>query len=74
MSTIGLTPTWGEIGSSLWYLATSGQMVALNHMRSEHARAFAMAEAFAKLLPDLTEEQKDRASRILCEELKKQGF
>ena len=39
MSTIGLTPTWGEVGNSLWYLATSGQTVALNHMRSEHARA-----------------------------------
>ena len=74
MSTIGLTPTWGEIGSSLWYPATSGQTVALNHMHNEHARAFAMAEAFAKLLPDLTEGQKDKASRILCEELKKQGF
>ena len=74
MSTIGLTPTWGEVGNSLWHFATSGQMVALNYMRSEYARAFAMAEAFAKLLPDLTEEQKDKASRILCEELKKQGF
>lgn len=74
METIDMTPTWGEIGSSLWHFATSNQMFALNHLRSEHARAFAMAEAFAKLLPDLTDEQKDKASRILCEELKKQGF
>lgn len=74
MSTIDLTPTWGEVGNNLWYLAMSNQLDALNYVRNEYARAFAMAEVFAKLFPDMTEEQKDKASRILCEELKKQGF
>ena len=74
MKTIDLTPTWGNIGNIIWHLATSNEQRALKNSRSEHARAFAMAEAFAKLLPDLTEDQKDKASRILCAELKKQGF
>lgn len=74
MRTIDLTPTWGEIGNIIWRFATSNEQAALEHMHSELARAFAMAEVFAKIHTSLTEEQKDQASKILCEELVKQGF
>ena len=74
MRTIDLTPTWGEVGNIIWRFAVSNEQAALSHIHNEFARAFAMAEVFAKIHTSLTEEQKDQASNILCEELIKQGF
>jgi hypothetical protein len=74
MRTIDLTPTWGEVGNIIWRFATSNEQAALGHMHSEFARAFAMAEAFTKIYATLTEDQKDQASKVVCEELTKQGF
>jgi len=74
MRTVDLTPTWGNVGNIIWRFATSNEQRALKHSHSEFALAFAMAEVFAKIHTSLTEEQKDKASKILCEELVKQGF
>lgn len=74
MRTIDLTPTWGEVGNIVWRIAVSNEQAALGRMHSELARAFAMAEVFAKLYDSLTDAQKDQASKIICEELIKQGF
>lgn len=74
MRTIDLTPTWGEVGNIIWRFATSNEQAALEYMHNEFAQSFAMAEVFAKIYTSLTEEQKDQASKILCEELTKQGF
>ena len=74
MKAIDLTPTWGEVGNIIWRFAVSNEQAALSHIHNEFARAFAMAEAFSKLYKSFTEEQKDQASNILCEELTKQGF
>lgn len=74
MKTIDLTPTWGEVGNIVWRIAASNEQAALGHMHSEFARAFAMAEVFTKLYDSLTDAQKDQASKVLVEELTKQGF
>ena len=74
MRAIDLTPTWGEVGNIIWRFAVSNEQAALSHIHNEFARAFAMAEVFSKLYKSFTEEQKDQASKILCEELIKQGF
>ena len=74
MKEIDLTPTWGEVGNIIWRFAVSNEQAALSHIHNEFARAFAMAEVFSKLYTSLTEEQKNQASKILCEELIKQGF
>lgn len=74
MKETDLTPTWGEVGNIIWRFAVSNEQAALSHIHNEFARAFAMAEAFAKIHTSLTEEQKNQASKILCEELIKQWF
>ena len=74
MRTIDLTPTWGEVGNIIWRFATSNEQAALKHSHSEFARAFSMAEVFSRVYATLTEEQKDLATKVLCEELTKQGF
>lgn len=74
MRTIDLTPTWGEVGNIVWRIAVSNEQAAMSHMHSEFARAFAMAEVFTKLYDSLTDAQKDQASKIICEEMTKQGF
>ena len=74
MKEIDLTPTWGEAGNIIWRFAVSNEQAALKYMHNEFARAFAMAEVLAKIHTSLTEEQKDQASKIFCEELTKQGF
>ena len=74
MQTIDLTPTWGEVGNIIWRFATSNEQAALKHSHNEFARAFALAEAFSRIYATLTEDQKDQASKIVCEELAKQGF
>ena len=74
MRTIDLTPTWGEVGNIVWRFAVSNEQAALGHMHSEFARAFAMAEVFTKLYDSLTDAQKDQASKVLVDELTKQGF
>lgn len=74
MRTIDLTKTWGEAGNIVWRFATSNEQAALGHVHNEFARAFALAEAFTRIYVTLTEDQKDQASKIVCEELAKQGF
>ena len=74
MRTIDVTPTWGEVGNIIWHFATSNEQAALEHMHNEFARSFAMAEVFSRVYAALTEEQKDLAAKVLCEELTKQGF
>lgn len=74
MKTIDMTPTWGEVGNIIWRLASSNEQEALAAVRSEYARAFAMAEAFSKVHATLTDEQKAQASKVLVDELSKQGY
>ncbi|RBB38899.1 hypothetical protein DPV79_16095 [Burkholderia reimsis] len=71
---IDMTPTWGEVGNIYTRCAESGETKAVRGMRSEVAKAFAAAEAFSAIRNTLTEEQRAIASRVLTEELTKQGF
>lgn len=72
--TIDITPTWGEVGLMLYRIAEGGHTKSVRAARPEFARAFAMAEVFSALNSTLTEEQKALASKVLVEELAKQGF
>ncbi|KAJ3472450.1 hypothetical protein NLI96_g13347 [Meripilus lineatus] len=71
---IDMTPTWGEVGNIYTRCAESGETKAVRGMRSEAAKAFAAAAAFQAISATLTEEQRAIASRVLAEELTKQGF
>lgn len=55
---IDLTPTWGEVGLLFWRLALSGEIAAVEQMRSEIARAFAGMEVLSRLMSTLTPEQR----------------
>lgn len=74
METIDLTPTWGEIGLLYTRLAESGETKAITGMRGEVARAFAASQALTAIMGDLPDELRDRARRVIGEELAKQGF
>jgi hypothetical protein len=58
IGTIDLTPTWGEVGLLFWRLALSGEIAAVEQMRSEIARAFAGMEVLSRLMSTLTPEQR----------------
>ena len=73
MTTIDMTPTWGEIGLLTWRLIVSQEIPALRAYRSEIARAFAMAEALNQLSAQLTEAQLEGRDRIISAEMRKQG-
>jgi len=72
MKTIDITPTWGEWGNVYARLAESGETRAVRALRPDLARALAAAQALKTLT--LTEEQTDTVSRILQQELTKQGY
>ena len=70
--TIDIAPTWGEWGNVYARLAENGQTAAIRYLRRDLARALAAAQAL-KALP-LTDEQQTLATRVMMEELVKQGF
>jgi hypothetical protein len=72
--TIDMTPTWGEVGLFVRRLVFSNEEKALQHIWPEVARAFASAQALNAVLSNLSQEQQDVVSRIMDEELRKQGF
>lgn len=74
MQTIDLTPTWGEIGRIYVRLAESGETKAAGAMRSEVARAFAASQALLAIQSDLPDDLRERAARVVDEEMAKQGF
>lgn len=71
---IDLTPTWGEWGLIYRRLAESGETQALRPLRPDLAAAFAAASAFNAIRATLTDEQVAIATRVLTEELTKQGY
>lgn len=74
VKTIDMTPTWGEVGLMYVRLAESKEVKAITQMRSEIARAMAMAQAFKNISETLTGEQKESAGKTIRIELAKQGF
>lgn len=72
--TIDMTPTWGNIGVLYVRLAESQEVKAIRAMRSDVARAFAMAEALKAITPTLNDEQRAIMARTLAAELTKQGY
>lgn len=70
---IDLTPTWGEVGNIFYRLAATGEIKAVEKMKTEFARAFAGCEAYKQLVATLTPEQKALAQRVYIEEMHKQG-
>lgn len=58
VGTINMAPTWGEVGLLFWRLALSGEIAAVEQMRSEIARAFAGMEVLSRLMSTLTPEQR----------------
>lgn len=54
---IDCTPTWNAIGALVWRLAVSKEVKALQAMKSEVIKAFAMATALNEILPTLPEDQ-----------------
>ena len=55
---INMAPTWGEVGLLFWRLGRSGEIAAVEQMRSEIARAFAGMEVLSRLMSTLTPEQR----------------
>jgi len=70
--TIDITPTWGEWGNIYARFAESGQTDAVRALRADLARAVAGAQALKTLV--LTEEQAATVSKVLVQELGKQGY
>jgi hypothetical protein len=74
MKTIDLTPTWSEVGHIFFRLAVSNERRALEAGKSEFVRGFAMATALNEVLPELTDEQRERVHACIAREMKKHGF
>jgi hypothetical protein len=72
--TIDLTPTWGELGNTLWRFVVSGETDALKTQHHDYARAFAAAQAFQEIQYTLDDEQMERATAVFHAEMEKQGF
>jgi len=73
--TINLTPTWGEWGNVYRSLAErSSEAVPLKHLAPDLARALASCQALNAIGKTLTDEQQAIVSRVIAEELIKQGF
>ena len=73
--TINLTPTWGEWGNIYRSLAErSNQGQALKHLAPDLARALASCQALNAIGKTLTDEQQAIVSRVIAEELTKQGY
>lgn len=73
ITTIDLTPTWGEIGNVYTRLAASNEQKALEGMKSEVARAFAAAEALQQIQQHLPDDLREIACKVMAAELAKQG-
>lgn len=71
---IDITPTWGEWGRLYSALAESGERKACRALREDFARAMAAAEVMRELRDTFTDEQAAIVARVLCDELRKQGF
>ena len=68
------TPTWGEWGRLYSAFAESGESEACRALREDFARAMAAAEVMRELRDTFTDEQATIVARVLCDELRKQGF
>lgn len=71
---IDVTPSWGEVGNLFCSLAFGGEIKAAEAMKSEAAKAFALAEALTKVHNSLSDEQKTLIAQVVAVELKKQGY
>lgn len=74
LTTIDMTPTWGEIGLLYTRLAESREVKAIREMRPDVARAFAAAQALKAIQASLTEAQSAIVAQTLTAELAKQGY
>lgn len=74
LMTIDVTPTWGEVGNIYARLAETGERNAARAMHADLAKAFAFAEAFKVILPQLPAELREAAKDIVRIELRKQGI
>lgn len=72
-NTVDITPTWGEWGRVYRSLAESGECHAIKELASDFAWGMAAAQALKTIRATLTEEQKAAVSRVIADELKKQG-
>jgi len=72
METIDMTPTWGEIGNIFWRLAVTGEARALEKVKEDFAKVFAVVQAFKAL--DLTHDQTVTCKAVMAVEMAKQGF
>lgn len=74
VTTIDMTPTWGEIGLLYTRLAESREVKAIREMRPDVARAFAAAQALQMIQASLTDAQRAMVVKTLTAELAKQGY
>lgn len=73
VTTIDLTPTWGEWGNVYAQLAESGETKAVKRLHTDFARAMAACQAFNELQNTLSPEQLAIATATMNAELVKQG-
>lgn len=73
VTTVNLTPTWGEWGNFYLSLAECGETSAIKHLRADFRKAMAACQAYQDIQGTLTPEQREIASRTMAAELKKQG-
>ena len=71
---IDLTPTWGQWGTILFRFAVSGKRSALETLRPDMAKAFALAEAFKTIQVGLNSDQLAKANTVIDAEMPKQGI
>ena len=74
ITTIDLTPTWGEVGNIVRRLIQGGETKAIEQMDSELARAFAACQALQAIQKDLPDDLREKACAIIDAEMTKQGY
>lgn len=74
ITTIDLTPTWGEVGNIVKAMVQRRQWAALEQLMPDLARALACAQALTVVSRTLTDAQQAEVARILAAEVGKQGY
>ena len=74
VTTVDITPTWGEWGRIYRRYAESGERLAIKQLAKDFARAMSACEALKAINSSLTPEQRAQVDLTIKVELAKQGF
>jgi hypothetical protein len=74
VTTVDVTPTWGEIGRIYENLAKTSEHKALEPLHREKSRAFAMAQGLSVIWGTLTPGQQKLANDAMEDDMRVQGY